>query len=272
MGLGDVLLLACITLVSFTLAFYGAAVGLILGHLRLPLLSYYLRSSAAASATNLAISGLGAMTGTIRHLRGGRVSTRVLAIMGIPSILGALFAGIVLVKCDSSLVRIFVGGFLVLSGINLLRKEDEGGETAQFGLGLRLILEVIIGLGLGFLAVVTGLMMGSMRLPMMIKWLRIDSRVAVGSNMAIGFLTALAGSVTLWIKGSQVGSFAWLPLVIVAPPTVIGGYLGARWTGYFKKESLQRLVGWTIAATGAFMATDFVWMPMVNGLTRSLHS
>src|SRR5262245_58018791 len=40
MGGNDALLLAGITVASFVLAFYGAAVGLILGHLRLPLLLY----------------------------------------------------------------------------------------------------------------------------------------------------------------------------------------------------------------------------------------
>ena len=256
MAMNDALLLGAITIVSFTLAFYGAAVGLILGHLRLPLLNCYLPSAGAASATNLAISGLGALTGTIRHARDGRISLRVIAIMGIPSVVGAIIAAYVLVKVDPHWARIFVGGFLAVSGINLVFSRPEEGGTVLFGRGLRMALEILIGLALGFLAVVTGLMMGSMRLPMMIKWLRIDPRVAVGSNMAVGCLTALAGVVTLWTQG---GTFALTPLLIIAPPTILGGWLGAKWTGKFRKESLALMVGWTVAVTGLLMVGEGVW-------------
>lgn len=248
----DALLLGAITLVSFTLAFYGAAVGLILGHLRSPLLIYYLHSTAAGSATNLAISGLGALTGTLRHAREGRISFRVLLIMGVPSILGAILGAYLLVKVDPDWARLFVGGFLLVSGINLLFARPQEGGPVLFARGLRLVLEVLIGLALGVLAAVTGLMMGSMRLPMMIRWLRIDPRVAVGSNMAIGCVTAFAGSVTLWLQGRG-DTFHLVPLLLVGPPTILGGWLGAKWTGKFKKESLARLVGWTIVLTGLGM-------------------
>jgi uncharacterized membrane protein YfcA len=249
----DAVLLVVITCVSFALAFYGAAVGLILGHLRLPLLIYYLPSAAAGSATNLAISGLGALTGTLRHARDGRISCRVLAIMGIPSVAGALVGARLLVAVEPIWVRVFVGGFLLISGYNLIRNRPAAGDPVRFGFGVRLLLEVVIGLALGFLAVCTGLMMGSLRLPMMIRWLRIDPRVAVGSNMAIGCLTALAGTVAFWVQGR---TFYWLPLLVVGPPTILGGYLGARWTGHFRKEALQRLVGWTIAVTGLGMVGE----------------
>ncbi len=254
MEVQDALLLGGITFVSFALAFYGAASGLILGHLRLPLLSYYLPTASAGSATNLAISGLGALTGTLRHARDGRISARVLAIMGIPSVVGALLGARFLIVVDPAWARLFVGVFLLVSGVNLLRTMGQPkGEEVPFGIGLRLGLEIVIGLALGFMAAITGLMMGSMRLPMMIRWLRIDPRVAVGSNMAIGCLTALAGCVAFWAQGK---TFYWLPLFVVAPPTVLGGYLGARWTGSFRKETLQRLVGWTIGLTGLGMAGE----------------
>src|SRR5262249_59306075 len=45
-------------------------------------------------------------------------------------------------------------------------------------------------------------------------------------------------------------------------PTILGGYLGARFTGRFKKESLQRLVGATIALTGLGMAVEGVYQTL----------
>jgi hypothetical protein len=52
----------------------GAAVGLVLGHLRLPLLVAHLGSPGAGASTHLAVSGLGALAGTARHARAGRSS------------------------------------------------------------------------------------------------------------------------------------------------------------------------------------------------------
>src|SRR5438094_7821150 len=113
----SLLLLTVIGVTSFALSFYGAAIGLILGHLRLPLLIYYLPSTTAGMATNLAISGLGALTGSARHAREGRVSLRLLALMGIPSVVGALLGALFLLKVDSSWVRATIGLFLVGSGL-----------------------------------------------------------------------------------------------------------------------------------------------------------
>ena len=78
---GNVWLLVLIALVSFALAFIGATVGLVLGHLRLPLLIVYLGSPGAGAAMNLVVSSTGALAGSYRHARDGRVSWVGLAII-----------------------------------------------------------------------------------------------------------------------------------------------------------------------------------------------
>src|SRR5580704_9449004 len=123
------LILVAIAVVSFILAFYGAAVGLILGHLRLPLLIYLLPSAAAGMATNLAVSGMGAFTGAIRHARDGRISLQMIALMGIPSIIGACIGAILLVKIDSTWARLGIGGFLIFSGMNLCYSRTTKGKS-----------------------------------------------------------------------------------------------------------------------------------------------
>lgn len=249
--------LAAIAALSFTLSFYGAAVGLILGHLRLPLLIYYLPSTAAGMATNLAISGLGALTGSMRHANAGRVSWSLVALMGIPSLLGAALGAFFLVTVEPSWARTFIGVFLLVTGFNLLRTRSDLDQPGTCLRRSRIALEAVVGLGLGFLAAVTGLMLGSLRLPLMIRLFRIDPKVAVGTNMTIGSITALCGAVSLWPRAE---AFPLLPLLVVVPPTILGGYLGARFTDRFRKETLHRLIGGTIVLTGAGM--------LVEGLSR----
>jgi uncharacterized protein len=249
------LILIGIAVASFALSFYGAAFGLILGHLRLPLLIYYLPSTAAGMAVNLAVSGMGALTGAVRHARAGRVSVQLIAMMGVPSVIGAVLGAVFLVKIDAAWARLVIGGFLLISGLNLILTKAVAGGSVPVLRKLRLFTEAVVGLLIGFLAAVTGLMLGSIRLPVMIRMFKVDPAVAVGSNMAIGCLTAFAGAGSLWPRGE---GFPLLPLLIIAPPTILGGYLGARYTGRFRKETLQRLVGATIALTGIGMALEGV--------------
>jgi hypothetical protein len=111
--------------------------------------------------------------------------------------------------------------------------------------------EIAVGLGLGALAAATGLMLGTIRLPMMICWLKVDPKVAVGTNMLVGCLTAFAAAATAGAKGGVLDPLA---LLIVAPPTILGSYLGAQLTGKLSPQKLKAFVGWTVAFTGLFMA------------------
>lgn len=253
-----ILALIGIALVSFALSAMGAAVGLVLGHLRLPLLIAYLGSPAAGASTNLAVSGLGAFAGAIRHAREGRVSPTVLLLMGIPSAAGSVAGVLLFVKVNRIWSHLALGLVLLFLGLRMLRARPaaQAAEAVALPRGIRLLGEVAIGLFLGVLASVTGLMMSSLRVPMMIRLLHIDPKIAVGSNLAIGFLTAAIGAATSALAG---GGFDWLALLIVGPPTMLGSYLGAQLTGRLRKEAVQRLLGWTIAAMGLLMVVQGGW-------------
>lgn len=252
-------LLLLLALVSFALSFLGAAVGLLLGPLRLPLIVAYLGQAPVAAACNLLISALGAVAGTFRHLRDGRVSWSLLVFMGLPSLLGALGAAYLFArKVPPAWSLLLIGSMLLLSGFQLIRSASANLASTSSAAPLpNLLLEMFLGLLLGALTAATGLMLGSLRLPMMIRWLRLDPKVAIGSNMAIGCLTGLVGAVTTVLTAP---AFPWSQLTAVllalVPPTVLGGYLGGWLTGKLRKEIVQQLAGWLIAITGAGMVVQ----------------
>jgi uncharacterized membrane protein YfcA len=252
----DLLALGGIGLVSFVLSFVGAAVGMVLGHLRLPLLVAFLGSPVSGASTNLAISGLGALAGSVRHVRGGRVSLAALALVGVPSALGAVAGMLLFVKVNRFWAHTALGLLLLVLGVRLVRRPPAHQAAAGPPGAFRLLGEVLIGLLLGALAAVTGLMMNGLRLPVLVRLLRGEVAVAVGTNMAIGLLTALVGVVAAWAVGS---GFDPLALAIVGPPTVLGSYLGAAATGRLSKEALQRALGWLIAALGLLMVLEGFW-------------
>lgn len=252
------LALGGIAALSLVLSFFGATVGLVLGHFRLPLLIAYLGSPVAGASTNLAISGLGAIAGSLRHASQGRVSLPVVALMGIPSMIGAAVGVVLFIKINRFWSSLGLGTILVILGLHMARAKAVGRETLELTMpqGSRLLAEIAVGLFLGILSSVTGLMMSSLRVPMMIRLLKIDTKVAVGSNMVIGLLTAAIGALTSYATG---GGFDWPTLAVVGPPTMLGSYLGALVTGHLKKGTIQRLLGCTIAVLGLVMAVEAFW-------------
>jgi hypothetical protein len=192
------------------------------------------------------------VTGSLKHLRDGRVSGKVLLLMGVPSILGAVIGVLFFVSVSPVWSHMAIGGMLVYSGFELLRASRKKTEAEATGSRSRwtAVWEIVIGLGLGALAAITGLMLGTIRLPMMIRWLKIDPATAVGTNMLIGCATAVAAAATAWAAGGGVHP---LSVLIVGPPTILGSYLGARKTGKLSPQTLKRLVAWVVAASGLFM-------------------
>ena len=171
--------------------------------------------------------------------------------MGIPSMAGAIIAILLFVHINPLWSYLVIGVVLIVSGINLIRKKPTTPPPGEISMARRMTFEVVIGLGLGALAAITGLMLGSLRLPMMIKYLCMDPKEAVGTNMAVGSMTGLIGATTAFLAGSS--HINWLILAVVVPPTLIGGYLGGWITGRLSKEGVQKLAGWIVTFTGVLL-------------------
>jgi uncharacterized protein len=240
-------------LLSGALAYVGAMVGLVLGQFRLPLLLLALGSAPAATATNLAISSLGAGTGAYTHSREGRVELRLLLSIGIPSAAAAYLTSRSLDKLEAWWLGLVIGITLMISAVPLARKslrlrraqpqsavpahepprahesdsvDARDGEHEHGPRNNRLLMiEIVIGAVLGALSGIVGLLLGTLRLPAMLR-LGVSPQQAAGTNMAIGFFTGVAGA--LGAVGS--GRVSWLALALVGGTTVIGAVLGARRT------------------------------------------
>jgi len=136
----------------------------------------YLGSPTAGAMTNLLISGSGALSGSVSHVREGRVSWPGVALIGIPSGLGAILGVLIFVRINPLWSYLVIGvmphHFRHQSGM----QENRRSAGCKITKWRRVIARSVIGLLLGALAAVTGLMLGSLRLPMMIRYLRMDPR------------------------------------------------------------------------------------------------
>jgi hypothetical protein len=242
----DALLLAAIGLWCFVVAFVGALLGLVLGNIRLPVLLLAGSSPAAVGGANIAVSGLTAAAGAIVHVRAGRIDLRLVGWMVPPSVVGALIGGYAAGRLPAETLRIVIGSALVVFGIDLLRPRRHSAVPAPRGrpdLGAA----VISGAAIGAIGGLIGLILGTLRLPALIRWVGAEPLRAVGTNLVVGIAVGAAGLV-----GHLPGGVDWTLLLVGTVASVPGAVLGSRYTGRLTPEALLRAIGVVLLVSGTF--------------------
>jgi uncharacterized membrane protein YfcA len=93
------------------------------------------------------------------------------------------------------------------------------------------------------------LILGSIRLPALVRILRIDPRIAAGTNLFIGFFMGSLG----WVGHATKGEVDYPLLVMMGAAAMIGSYLGARLTGRVSLNSLILTMGVVLLVVGALL-------------------
>lgn len=251
------------TVLSFAVGIVGGMVGLALGTVRLPFLLLLGVPAPVAGGTNILVSTLSALTGSYRHFKEGRVDLYVVAVQGIPAIVGAFIGGFAAGLLNEGLL-IFLAGVLVawqggeLWLRALIRSKRSVSNDSPAGPGNRglarwtsgrIVAEAIAGLAIGFLGGAVGLILGTLRLPALIVILNIDPRVAAGSNLVIGFLLGGFG----WIGHAVRGQVDYPLLVLMGATGMVGTYYGAWLTGKISIRNLLYLMAIVLLVVGALL-------------------
>ena len=267
LGLGsDVLVWQAVllTLVSLAVGVLGGFVGLALGTMRLPALLLMGIAAPTAAGTNIMVSALASLTGAIRHLREGRVNMRIVLVMGVPAFAGAFIGGFGSGRVSESLLILLAGLLVFWQGIELIaRVRPLLGSGARSGQGPsgsiqgssgtytpnRVLLEGGVGLGVGLLGGAVGLILGSIRLPALIRILRVDPRIAAGTNLFIGFIMGSVG----WVGHAVQGQVSYPLLVLMGGSAMVGSYYGAKLTGRVSLDTLVGVMGLVMLAVGILL-------------------
>jgi len=236
---------------SFLVAVVGGVAGLVMGNLRLPLLLQLASSPAAGAGANGAVSGLSALTSSIAHWRGGRIEWRLFWLMAPPSLLGGVAGGLVSGVLPKRLLLAAIAVVVFYGAIELVRREHRpvGGERGAGGVGAA----VAIAFAVGVLGGIVGLILGTLRLPAMVRWLGTAPKAAVGTNAATGAVVGLGG-----LLGHLPSGVDWTLLWAGAAGAVPGAYLGAHLTGRLDDAALLRAVAAILAVAGLALGAEAV--------------
>jgi uncharacterized membrane protein YfcA len=238
---------------AFAVSVVGGLVGLVLGNLRLPLVVALASSPAAGAGANVAISGVAAFSAASGHARGGRVIWRLFAWMAPASLVGAIAGGLVSGLLPDRILLGAIAVLVLLGALEVARYEKPQAAEAEPSPRAHLVEAALVGFGVGVLGGFVGLILGSLRLPAMVRWVGVGPYAAVGTNAAVGVVVGVGG-----LLGHLPSGVDWDLLAAGAVGAVPGAYLGARLTGRLDERQLLRAVTAVLVVTGLAMAVQAI--------------
>lgn len=235
---------------SFAAGYLGSLLGLVLGTLRLPLLVALTGSPLAAAGTNIAISAASAATGALEHVRGRRVDWRVVAWMAPPSVAGAVAGALLAGEVAEELLQAAIAAVLLWSGVDLALRPVRPRTRER----LRLWPAAAGGAAIGALGGAIGVILGTLRMPTLVRAVGLDLRRAAGTNLVVGFLLGLAGF------AAHAGSLGVDGELLAAglAGAIPGSWAGARATGRLGERPLRLALGAVLVLVGLVFAVQAV--------------
>ncbi len=216
-----------------------------LGNIRLPATLLVASSAAAGGGANLAISAVAALTAATVHIRAGRINWRLVAWMAPPSVVGAVAGGYLAGAIPEWLLLTVIAAVLLQAAVELLRNppKPSGGE----GDDLDVRAAVLSGAVIGVLGGLVGLILGSLRMPAILRWVGETPQRAVGTNVTVGVFVGVAGSLAHLPNAAPD-----LDLIAVGGAASIpGALLGSRLTGRLSEEGLIKAIAVVLLVAAA---------------------
>jgi uncharacterized protein len=220
----------------------------VLGTLRLPAILLLSGDAAAGAGTNVAISAASAGAGSVRHAREGRVDRRVVAWMLPPSVIGAVVGAVLTDELPTRLLLATIAAILAWSGADLLFRPIEARPADE----PRMTPAVVFGFVIGVLGGAVGVILGTLRMPALLRGVGLTAHRAVGTNLVIGFALGLFAFAT----HALLGQVEWDILVAGVAGALPGGWLGARITGRISENTIRLALGVALLVIAVAFAVE----------------
>jgi uncharacterized membrane protein YfcA len=204
--------------------------------------------ASAAAGTNIAISAAAAGAGSIRHARAGRVDRRIVMWMTPPSVVGAVIGGLFGNRVPEDALLAAVAAVLAWNGADLLFRPFRERTRAR----PRVAPAAVLGFAIGLVGGAIGVILGTLRVPALLRAVGLPAARAVGTNLVVGFFLGVFGFVGHAVRGEV----EWAIMGAGLAGAVPGGWLGAQATGRFSELALRRALGSALLVIAAAFVVE----------------
>ncbi|MDP9434977.1 MAG: sulfite exporter TauE/SafE family protein [Actinomycetota bacterium] len=252
----------------------GSVIGVLLGLLggggsilAVPVLVYGVGVPlASAVPTSLLVVGISSATALLPRLRQGQVQWRIAAVFGGAGAASAFAGAVVNRLLDPQLVLIGFAVLMVAAALRMLRDQPAvGGDCALPGGGVnwRGCLPRAIGSGLavGFLTGLFGVGGGFLIIPALVLLLGLPMAVAVGTSLVIVVLNSAAGFVA-HLGNSQINLST---TAVFTTAAMLGSLVAGRVGSRLPAERLRTAFAGLILAVATFVIAQAVLNPTGTG-------
>lgn len=174
------------------------------------------------------------------------------AVMGSSVLVGSLIGSFDSELLTEIQVNIVYGILALLAAIMMFipkKQNDESHiEQVKFNKPLAAILAFFVGIGSG----VVGAGGGFLLIPIMLLILRIPTRMAIASSLAITFISAVAGT----IGKISTGQVEYLPTIIIISAGLIAAPIGAKISTKLNTKVLENILAILILGTAVKIWID----------------
>ena len=246
--------------VLFTLGliggFFSGLLGIGGGIIMVPLLLYVPTligleaiSMKTVAAMTIVQSMAGSFSGLIVHKKNNFVHSKLIIYMGSGVVLGSLMGSYFSNQIQGEVMLGIFATMALMATVLMFIPSKEDEELPVESLKFNKTLAFIVALLVGLLGGIVGQGGAFILIPLMLYVLKIPTRIAFGSSVAITFLSACAGFIGKWGTGQIPFEMA---LVLVAG-ALIGAQLGGHLSHRLQTASLRTILSVLITFTALKM-------------------
>ncbi len=262
----------CFVLIGFTLALIGGGGSM----LAVPVLVYLFKlSPEVATGYSLFIVGLTSMIGSFGSLKKGDFKLEALYLFALPSLLSIfctryfimpalpeilLSAGTFTVSKNTAILFVFSILILFVSFTMIGGKGNAGRKDIMWGeffnTPLKIPFIIFLGLLVGFISGFVGAGGGFMIIPVLVIFLRMPMKKAIGTSLiiiAVNSMVGFAGN----IGASEID---WKFLSIVSAIAITGIFAGSYVSAFVPGKKLKPAFGWFSLCVGLFILVKEIFL------------
>ncbi|QCR31256.1 sulfite exporter TauE/SafE family protein [Lysinibacillus sp. SGAir0095] len=192
------------------------------------------------------------LAGVLGYRGGSYLNKSLIIVMGSSVLVGSLIGSFDSELLTEIQVNIVYGILALLAAIMMFipkKQNDESHiEQVKFNKPLAAILAFFVGIGSG----VVGAGGGFLLIPIMLLILRIPTRMAIASSLAITFISAVAGT----IGKISTGQVEYLPTIIIISAGLIAAPIGAKISTKLNTKVLENILAILILGTAVKIWID----------------